>query len=705
MAPGESSDRNSVASDSDSCPSSFDDFTDSEDDRRLHENDLKTRSEKLFTWEKEFMLNDEKHNSVKKQYYKREKEFLCFKTSICEDVDSSMSPAECRGRGVLNHIREDLQLREIQYEELVASRQSPGENGNGAKEADKAGSNCQFVQHRTAFEKTVREALECVKKELLRRRRKAAAATSSSARAPPAGGQEDVKDERQDEGEDTENGEAARTATRARIRYMLARSLYRTSGPQRNDVESSEKGQRREDEIFSPAYRFEFEQNQDTSTPSSSSQDEPTAPAGRSEDTTTAPLRCDSDSPRRRRRSPRPPAKTSSGAYAATPCILKYMAEWENWSCKDKWKTPEEFQKHHGDTPIHITEFFPPDSNVKPYKVRIPIKDYISYARETQADFPWYPFERDFDTTVFTKNNHGAKIDQENREFLLQDFQPLPELFGIQDVFELTSRLRHEFFPYSCHRFVILGGKRTGANVHQDPLHTAAWNLLLAGRKRWVFFKPGTGEKEMRLQSVSSKTSTSTQADVDDGARSRIPSTNSRSCSSTTDETESCNSYQKKKPSRYNDSAPFDWWAEAYPKIKEDKTVELYEVVQNPGDTVYIPPDWYHAVLNLDDFTVACTSNVLTVKMLLKILQAYDAEEIKFSDAMLEEMQLGLEILLEEIAAPAQIDKDIINEEMMQRSPKRSSASCIMQKNSCHAAAHDEITTGRRDCRVHYGGS
>ena len=37
--------------------------------------------------------------------------------------------------------------------------------------------------------------------------------------------------------------------------------------------------------------------------------------------------------------------------------------------------------------------------------------------------------------------------------------------------------------PLSCHLFVLVGGERTGSNLHKDPKWSSAWNTLLCGRK------------------------------------------------------------------------------------------------------------------------------------------------------------------------------------------------------------------------------
>ena len=51
----------------------------------------------------------------------------------------------------------------------------------------------------------------------------------------------------------------------------------------------------------------------------------------------------------------------------------------------------------------------------------------------------------------------------------------------------------------------------------------------------------------------------------------------------------------------------------------------MLEVLQRPGDTIYVPPRWWHAVINLPDapgevLTLCVTQNVLTAPMLLHLL-------------------------------------------------------------------------------------
>lgn len=96
------------------------------------------------------------------------------------------------------------------------------------------------------------------------------------------------------------------------------------------------------------------------------------------------------------------------------------------------------------------------------------------YAHTNTADAPFYCFEYDF----ARGSGRGSILDH----------YAVPDYFRA-DVFNADARTR-AFYPNFRH--LIVGGPRTGTNLHFDPKGTTAWNTLLCGRKKWAFFPPGT---------------------------------------------------------------------------------------------------------------------------------------------------------------------------------------------------------------------
>jgi histone arginine demethylase JMJD6 len=99
--------------------------------------------------------------------------------------------------------------------------------------------------------------------------------------------------------------------------------------------------------------------------------------------------------------------------------------------------------------------------------------------------------------------------------------------------------------------------------VHIDPLGTSAWNTVIRGRKRWVLFPPQVPKSVAKGLDVIKKG----------------------------EDDEAVNYFVDLLP-RIRDK-----WGPSYP---------IVECTQLPGDTIYVPGGWWHAVLNLDD-TVAIT--------------------------------------------------------------------------------------------------
>jgi histone arginine demethylase JMJD6 len=60
------------------------------------------------------------------------------------------------------------------------------------------------------------------------------------------------------------------------------------------------------------------------------------------------------------------------------------------------------------------------------------------------------------------------------------------------------------------------------------------------------------------------------------------------------------------------DDEAVNYFVDILPRIRQTYPhARRIEVVQRPGDTLYVPAGWWHAVLNLDD-TVAVTQNFVS---------------------------------------------------------------------------------------------
>ena len=108
-------------------------------------------------------------------------------------------------------------------------------------------------------------------------------------------------------------------------------------------------------------------------------------------------------------------------------------------------------------------------------------------------------------------------------------------------------------------RWILMGPPRSGTGLHIDPLWTNAWVTLLEGVKRWILIPPQLTDK------------------LPEGAGLRDPQVPS-----------------------------VIWFRDYYEQVIQLDGV--VEILQQPGETVFVPNGWPHLVLNLDR-TVSVTHN------------------------------------------------------------------------------------------------
>ncbi|KAG0169879.1 jumonji domain-containing protein 6 [Apophysomyces sp. BC1034] len=243
------------------------------------------------------------------------------------------------------------------------------------------------------------------------------------------------------------------------------------------------------------------------------------------------------------------------------PVVITHATD--HWRANTCWNE-ENFLDKYGS---HLFKVGEDDDDTNVY---LKMKHFLHYTKTDgcKEDSPLYIFDSGFykDRRRAKKsrrpsddedNNNGRKRRKEDGFSpieLLGDYE-VPSYFS-DDLFKLTGERRRP--PY---RWLVMGGARSGTGIHTDPLGTSAWNALLKGHKRWCMFPPGTPKHIID------------------------------------------------PPMKPHDHEGVSWFTKVFPKfrLRDDpdshatlgERLGMIEVLQRPGETIFVPGGWAHVVMNL----------------------------------------------------------------------------------------------------------
>ena len=191
------------------------------------------------------------------------------------------------------------------------------------------------------------------------------------------------------------------------------------------------------------------------------------------------------------------------------------------WCGTDPWASPSTLLQNFGPVRCDLAA-----------DLSMTMAEYCAYADHTRADSPYHIYEREY-------VGDSAK--------LVDSFVPPP--WVEEDLLEIAPELTQR----KCLPLFMLGGARTGSQLHQDGHATVSWNACCFGTTRWVFLAPDTDIAALRLDECL--------------------------------------------------EGPALWFVDQVPRLRvlaAAGKVEMRECIQRAGDLVLIPHGWHHATVNLE---------------------------------------------------------------------------------------------------------
>lgn len=227
-----------------------------------------------------------------------------------------------------------------------------------------------------------------------------------------------------------------------------------------------------------------------------------------------------------------------------------------------------------GDSKLKVT------STTTSEYANLTMNQYFNYAKQTSEEAPLYLFDKEFGN-IETLKEGRLTDDYDTPTYFRMNSDSLNdyECKHISDLFSLFGLQRRPDF-----RWLVCGPPRSGSIFHLDPNQTHAWNACIAGRKKWIFYPPGVCPPGVKSSP--------------DGADVAVP------------------------------VSIGEWLLNFWDDHLKERNNPIVsrrplEIIVEPGEIIFVPHNWWHMVINLDDsgVNVAITQNYVSTTNLLDCLK------------------------------------------------------------------------------------
>ncbi|XP_012262571.2 2-oxoglutarate and iron-dependent oxygenase JMJD4 isoform X1 [Athalia rosae] len=232
-----------------------------------------------------------------------------------------------------------------------------------------------------------------------------------------------------------------------------------------------------------------------------------------------------------------------------TPCIIQNATD--SWPSRQKWHTNntlnfEYLKKIFGTTIVPVADCTKRSYNSQ-MKHNMSMNDYIDY---------WVAYRNSGHATnmplLYLKDWHCVK------NYPNIPIYQVPQYFGSDWLNEYYTEQEGLDDDYM---FVYMGPKGTWTPFHVDVFSSYSWSANVVGTKRWILFKPGKED-----------------------------------------------SLRDKHGQLIYDVTSMDRHVGTRHAKRNENTVEQFEIIQRPGEIVFVPSGWHHQVWNLED-TISINHN------------------------------------------------------------------------------------------------